>query len=128
MEGAHRVSTAVTEAMQGVCAGNAKLASRKLVLHVPGEITVTRSAFSEGGALPRSARADGERVPPPVARRGVGVSVPPNPAESWISRRPPLLRVLDALDRVASRPLALLGEHALYRLVRADAPAPRPAP
>ncbi|HEX6632045.1 MAG TPA: class I SAM-dependent methyltransferase, partial [Gemmatimonadaceae bacterium] len=44
----------------------------------------------------------------PVARRGIGVFVPPSAAEPWISRHHALLRVMTALDVVASRPLALL--------------------
>jgi SAM-dependent methyltransferase len=64
----------------------------------------------------------------PVARRGIGVFVPPSAAEPWISRHPRLLRVLEALDDVAARPLALLGDHVLYRLERTAAPAPGAAP
>ena len=57
-------------------------------------------------------------------RRGIGVFVPPSAAEPWISRHPRLLGALEALDRVAERPLAALGDHVLYHLVRTDAPAP----
>lgn len=63
----------------------------------------------------------------PVARRGIGVFVPPSAAEPWISRHPALLRVLGALDRAASRPLALLGDHVLYHFERTGHPAPEPA-
>jgi SAM-dependent methyltransferase len=59
-----------------------------------------------------------------AARRGVGVVVPPSAAEPWISRHPRLLSLLEQVDRVASRPLALLGDHVLYRLERTAAPAP----
>jgi len=57
--------------------------------------------------------------------RGIGVFVPPSAAEPWISRFPRALRALEALDRAAEAPLALLGDHLLYHLVRTDAPAPR---
>lgn len=53
-----------------------------------------------------------------VSRRGIGVFVPPSAAEPWISSHTGLLSVLAALDRVASRPLAALGDHVLYELVR----------
>jgi hypothetical protein len=56
--------------------------------------------------------------------RGIGVFVPPSAAEPWISRFPRLLRALEAMDRIAEAPLALLGDHLLYHLVRTDAPAP----
>ncbi|MBV9774052.1 MAG: class I SAM-dependent methyltransferase [Gemmatimonadetes bacterium] len=59
----------------------------------------------------------------PVSRLGIGVFVPPSAAEPWISGHPRLLRALEALDRAASRPLALLGDHVLYRFERTDAPA-----
>jgi SAM-dependent methyltransferase len=47
-------------------------------------------------------------------RIGVGVFVPPSAAEPWVSRHPALVRVLEAMDRVVSRPLAPLGDHVLY--------------
>jgi SAM-dependent methyltransferase len=53
-----------------------------------------------------------------VARRGIGVFVPPSGAEPWISRHRLLLGSAEQLDRVASRPLALLGDHVLYEFVR----------
>lgn len=56
--------------------------------------------------------------------RGIGVFVPPSAAEPWISRFPRLVRALEAIDRVVEAPLALLGDHVLYHLVRTDAPAP----
>jgi SAM-dependent methyltransferase len=52
------------------------------------------------------------------ARRGIGVFVPPSAAEPWISRHPALLLLLERLDLIASRPLAALGDHVLYQLVR----------
>lgn len=54
--------------------------------------------------------------------RGIGVFVPPSAAEPWISRYPRFVRALEALDRVAEAPLAALGDHVLYHLVRTDAP------
>jgi hypothetical protein len=53
-----------------------------------------------------------------VARRGIGVFVPPSGAEPWISGHRMLLGAAERLDRVASRPLALLGDHVLYEFVR----------
>jgi ubiquinone/menaquinone biosynthesis C-methylase UbiE len=58
----------------------------------------------------------------PVRRTGIGVFVPPSAAEPWISRHPRFLRVLEALDRLASRPLASLGDHILYHFQRTDTP------
>ena len=54
--------------------------------------------------------------------RGIGVFVPPSAAEPWISRHPRLLSVLEALDRPSAVPLALLGDHVLYHLVRTETP------
>ena len=56
-------------------------------------------------------------------RRGIGICVPPSAAEPWISRHRRLLSLLDRLDRIVSRPLAMLGDHVLYRLERTDADA-----
>jgi ubiquinone/menaquinone biosynthesis C-methylase UbiE len=57
------------------------------------------------------------------SREGIGVFVPPSAAEPWISRHPGLLGLLKAADRVATRPLAGLGDHVLYRFVRTNEPA-----
>jgi len=51
-------------------------------------------------------------------RFGIGITVPPSAAEPWISRQPRLLRAMEALDRVLSRPLAILGDHILYQFRR----------
>ena len=59
----------------------------------------------------------------PAGRLGVGVFVPPSAAEPWISAHPRLLGVLEALDRAVARPLALLGDHVLYRFERTGEPA-----
>ncbi len=58
-----------------------------------------------------------------VERVGIGVFVPPSAAEPWISRHPRLLSALEAMDRLVERPLALLGDHVLYRFSRTTAPA-----
>jgi SAM-dependent methyltransferase len=50
--------------------------------------------------------------------RAIGLFVPPSAAEPWISRHPHLLGLLETLDRGLSRPLAMLGDHILYRFVR----------
>jgi len=60
----------------------------------------------------------------PVRRLGIGVFVPPSAAEPWISRHPMLLGFLETLDRLANRPLAVLGDHILYQFERTDAAAP----
>lgn len=52
------------------------------------------------------------------ARRGIGVFVPPSGAEPWISGHPAMLGAAERLDRVVSRPLALLGDHVLYDFER----------
>ncbi len=73
-----------------------------------------------------SPAALGRGFAPWFARRrtvGVGVFVPPSSAEPWISRRPRLLSLLERLDRVAARPLALLGDHVLVDLERTEVPA-----
>jgi SAM-dependent methyltransferase len=61
------------------------------------------------------------------ARRGIGVFVPPSAAEPWISAHPALLRALVAVDRVASRPLAALGDHVLYDFERTSVAAQGPS-
>jgi hypothetical protein len=50
--------------------------------------------------------------------RGIGVFVPPSAAEPVISDYPRVVRVLEAMDRVASMPLARLGDHVLLRFER----------
>lgn len=51
-------------------------------------------------------------------RLGIGVTVPPSAAEPWISAQPRLLRTMEALDRLLSRPLATFGDHVLYQFRR----------
>jgi SAM-dependent methyltransferase len=51
-------------------------------------------------------------------RLGIGVTVPPSAAEPWISHQPRLLGAMETLDRMLSRPLALLGDHVLYQFRR----------
>ncbi len=53
---------------------------------------------------------------------GIGVFVPPSSAEPWISRVPFAVAAAEALDRVAARPLALLGDHVLLDFTRTAAP------
>ena len=55
-----------------------------------------------------------------VWRRGIGVFVPPSAAEPAVSRYPRLVSMLEAMDRVVSRPLAALGDHVLYELQRVN--------
>lgn len=102
----------------------------------PGEILVllargkARAAFRRLARSPAPARVGGESFtvtyPSPGTlasafapwfrlrgTRGVGVFVPPSSAEPAASRFPRLLGALEHLDRVAARPLALLGDHVL---------------
>jgi SAM-dependent methyltransferase len=58
----------------------------------------------------------------PRGRLGIGVFVPPSAAEPWISRHPRLLAALEEIDRRVSRPLAILGDHILYRFERTPEP------
>jgi SAM-dependent methyltransferase len=55
-----------------------------------------------------------------IARRGIGVFVPPSAAEPWISAHPRLLGAMETVDRVVSRPLASLGDHVLYHFERIE--------
>jgi hypothetical protein len=50
--------------------------------------------------------------------RGIGIFVPPSAAEPTISRYPQLVRLLEALDRVAEAPLALGADHILLDFER----------
>ncbi|HEU5350832.1 MAG TPA: class I SAM-dependent methyltransferase [Terracidiphilus sp.] len=54
-------------------------------------------------------------------RLGIGVTVPPSAAEPWISKHRHLLRFMEAMDRVISRPMAIFGDHVLYQFRRNDA-------
>jgi SAM-dependent methyltransferase len=54
-------------------------------------------------------------------RFGIGVTVPPSAAEPWITQHPRLLALMEALDRVLSRPLAIFGDHVLYQFRRTAA-------
>jgi ubiquinone/menaquinone biosynthesis C-methylase UbiE len=55
---------------------------------------------------------------------GIGVAVPPSGAEPWISRFPRFVAGLEGLDRVLSGPLAMLGDHVLYKFRRNSTPVP----
>ena len=112
----------------------------------PGEILVllargkTRAAFRRLARSPAPARVGGESFtvtypsPGTLARafapwfrlqetRGVGVFVPPSSAEPAASRFPRLLGALERLDRLAARPLAVLGDHVLCDFERTAVPA-----
>jgi hypothetical protein len=54
-------------------------------------------------------------------RLGIGVTVPPNAAEPWISHQPRLLGAMETFDRMVSRPLAIFGDHILYQFRRTNA-------
>ena len=73
-------------------------------------------------------RADLARAMAPwfslVETRAIGLFVPPSAAEPWISNYPRLIGLFEALDKILARPLAIFGDHILYRLVRTDEPAP----
>ncbi len=53
---------------------------------------------------------------------GIGVTVPPSSAEPWISQQPRLLAVMETIDRMLSRPLAMLSDHVLYQFRRTAVP------
>ncbi len=53
-------------------------------------------------------------------RLGIGITVPPSGAEPWISDQPRLLATMEAVDRLAARPLANLGDHVLYQFRRTN--------
>ena len=112
----------------------------------PGEILVllargeARAAFRRLARSPARARVDGESFtvtyPSPgtlafafapwfrlQGALGVGVFVPPSSAEPAASRFPRLLGALEHLDRLAARPLALLGDHVLLDFERTAVPA-----
>ena len=59
-----------------------------------------------------------------VRRLGIGIFVPPSAAEPWVSRHRTLLACLEWADRLASRPLAILGDHVLYHFERTSVNAP----
>lgn len=51
-------------------------------------------------------------------RLGIGVTVPPSAAEPWISNHARLLALMETMDRIISRPMAILGDHVLYQFRR----------
>jgi hypothetical protein len=55
-------------------------------------------------------------------RRGIGVAVPPSAAEPWISDHTRLLAAMESFDRRFGGPLAMLGDHILYRFRRTHSP------
>lgn len=102
-----------------------------------GDVRAARRRFARGDASARLGgheftvryhrRRDVVRAFAPwfrlVRRRGIGIAVPPSAAEPWISAHPRLLDGLERFDRIASRPLAPLGDHVLYDLVRTSCAA-----
>ncbi len=87
----------------------ARLGGRSFTVHYPAPHTVAR-AFAPWFQLVRT--------------RGIGVFVPPSAAEPMISRWPRVLAGLEALDRLASVPLAWLGDHVLLDFRRGAAAPP----
>jgi SAM-dependent methyltransferase len=87
----------------------ARLAGRNfsVVYHRSGEL---KRAFAPWFALEK--------------RLGIGITVPPSAAEPWISRHQWLLHAMEAVDKLGSRPLALLGDHVLFQFRRTSAPLP----
>jgi SAM-dependent methyltransferase len=51
-------------------------------------------------------------------RLGIGITVPPSAAEPWISNHVRLLALMERMDRVVSRPMAVFGDHVLYQFRR----------
>jgi ubiquinone/menaquinone biosynthesis C-methylase UbiE len=51
-------------------------------------------------------------------RLGIGVTVPPSAAEPWISNHGRFLALMERMDRVVSRPMAIFGDHVLYQFRR----------
>ncbi|HEV2708964.1 MAG TPA: class I SAM-dependent methyltransferase [Edaphobacter sp.] len=51
-------------------------------------------------------------------RLGIGVTVPPSATEPWISNHLRLLALMESIDRVVSRPMAIFGDHVLYQFRR----------
>lgn len=84
-----------------------RLSRRRVAARVSGH------AFTVGYPGPRAyARAFGPALELRSVR-GIGIAVPPSAAEPEISRFPRVLAALESLDRLLSRPLALLGDHLL---------------
>jgi SAM-dependent methyltransferase len=53
-------------------------------------------------------------------RFGIGIAVPPSAAEPWITQRPRLLAAMEAFDKHLCRPLAILGDHIIYKFRRTE--------
>ena len=111
------------EQISASVAAQERLASSQLAAEAQ-VIALYRALPSECGtaSLAAALQAAGKEICYPVVlpgrrelefRRGVGVFVPPSSAEPAASRFPRLLGALEHLDRVAARPLALLGDHVL---------------
>lgn len=63
----HEISKGVGKAFSTVHAGAEKLARVKLAGNQHPTLSLSSSAFGDGGPLPRSCTADGVGVPPPLA-------------------------------------------------------------
>lgn len=68
---AYEVVKRLGRVLRPVRAGANKLAAGKLGSEDNATLEVTSSAFHVGQELPRSATADGEGIPPPIAWKGV---------------------------------------------------------
>jgi len=68
---AHDVSAAAGHAIQGVRAGDGKLAFHKLAEGLAPSIQVHSIAFGDGSELPISCTADGVGAPPPLSWHGL---------------------------------------------------------
>ncbi|HEY0468232.1 MAG TPA: YbhB/YbcL family Raf kinase inhibitor-like protein [Polyangiaceae bacterium] len=79
MDIVHEVSVAAGHAMQGIHAGDQKLAVNKLTPGLQPEIAVHSVAFDPGTALPISCTVDGVGAPPAIAFEGI-----PEAAESVV--------------------------------------------
>jgi Raf kinase inhibitor-like YbhB/YbcL family protein len=75
----HEVSVAAGHAMQGIHAGDDKLALHELTRGLVPEISVQSVAFEAGGALPISCTVDGVGAPPAIRFAG-----PPSDAKSIV--------------------------------------------
>ena len=65
---AHDIGKNIGKAIEPIRAGDDKLASRKLrATEANRTITVTSSAFTDGGSLPITFTADGAGIAPPIA-------------------------------------------------------------
>lgn len=100
-----RPGQALRRLQRGAVAARLAGCEFKIVYHRPAAL---RRAFQPWFVLER--------------RIGVGIAVPPSAAEPWISSHARLLKAMENLDRLLSRPLAAMGDHVLYRFRRTATP------